>query len=496
MLKTITSIFQQHSAKVAFCIDNQRYTYTDLGHYVTGIRTILQKEKLDSHFIGLIAFDAIETYAAILAIWLEGYAFVPLSPLSPKDRNTNIMQQVESRWVLSSKTDVEKVIDAQAINLIHTERLKANTTDWRIVNDDVERIVCMLFTSGSTGLPKGVPLTEKNIHCTMKAFFSQGYKIDHRDSFLQMFELTFDLSLLSYLSAWYLGAQIYTVGYNEVKYLKAYKLLQQHAITFAVMVPSTLNFLKPYFKQMHLPALKYTLIGGEPFHKDLAEGWMGCVPNALVVNFSGPCETTMLCVGYELSRDFSKNKAHKNVLAFGYPWENTTTIIVDDDLIEVPVGVEGELCFAGDHVMQGYWNLREKNEAVFFEREIDGINYRFYRSGDMAFLDEEGTMYTCGRKDHQYKILGYKVESGEIEQLSRTFTKSQSVAVVDQLKNGVHVIYLFVENEKINEAALHEFLQQKLPPYMVPKKIIKVTPFPTTISGKVDRGKLLANMSL
>jgi len=491
MLQTITNIFQQYSDKSAFCIAGQRYSYEELGYYVAGIRHLLQQAKPDAHFINLIAYDSIETYAAILAIWLEGYAFVPLSPLSPKDRNTNIMLQVESKWVLSSEAAVDKIIDPKAIQLIHTKDVKATSSNWEIVKKEEDQIICMLFTSGSTGLPKGVPYTSKNIHTTMDAFLAQGYQVNHQDRFLQMFELTFDMSLLSYLSAWYHGAEIYTLGYDHVKYLKAYQLIQEHHLTFVTMVPSTLNFLRPYFKQMQLPSVKYSLIGGEPFYKNLAEGWMTCVPNATVINISGPCETTMLCVSYDLSRDFSKNKTHKDKLAFGSTWKNTISILIDDDLNQVKNGQEGELCFAGDNVMQGYWKLPERNKSVFFEKELDGQKHRFYRSGDMAFVDAEGILHTCGRKDHQHKILGYKVELGEIEQLSRSFTNSNSVAIVDQLKNGVAVIYLFVEKNELEQESLMNFLEQKLPPYMVPKKIINMVSFPTTISGKVDRKQLL-----
>ena len=491
MLQIITQIFQQYSDKSAFCIAGQRYSYEELGCYVAGIRVLLQQTKPDAHFINLISYDSIETYASILAIWLEGYAFVPLSPTSPKERNTNIINQVESNWVLSSERDFEKVIDTENIRFISTQNKKNKRPNWSFTERDKDQIICMLFTSGSTGLPKGVPYTSINIHTTMDAFLAQDYQLNHQDRFLQMFELTFDMSLLSYLSAWYHGAEIYTVGYDQVKYLKAYQLIQEHELTFVVMVPSTLNFLRPYFKQMQLPSVKYSLIGGEPFYPDLAEDWMACLPNATVINISGPCETTMLCVSYELSRDFSKNKSHKNKLAFGYTWKNTTSILVDDNLNQVENGQEGELCFAGSNVMNGYWKLPEKNKTVFFEKEIDGKKHHFYRSGDMAFLDEEGTLHTCGRKDHQHKILGYKVELGEIEQLSRSFTNNNSIAVVSELENGVDVIYLFVENDHLQNDELMSFLQKKLPPYMIPKVIKGLASFPTTISGKVDRNQLL-----
>jgi len=225
-----------------------------------------------------------------------------------------------------------------------------------------------------------------------------------------------------------------------------------------------LQFLKPYFAQANLPELRYCLLGGEPFYTDLAEAWMSCVPNALIVNISGPCETTMACVGYELSRNMSENKSHQNILAFGKPWKNTKTILVDEQLEEVPIGEEGELCFAGDNVMKGYWGLTEKNASLFFDKMIDDQLYRFYRSGDMAFMDASGILYSCGRKDQQFKIQGYKVELGDLERHARDFLINKNVATtVVKNEKDILEIHLFVENTIVNEEELANYLRQKLP---------------------------------
>lgn len=152
---------------------------------------------------------------------------------------------------------------------------------------------------------------------------------------------------------------------------------------------------------------------------------MDCIPNAKVINISGPCETTMACMGYLLDRTFSNNKAHKNILAFGSPWKNTTVLLLNEKDEEVKPGEEGELCFAGDHVMKGYWKMPEKNAQVFFEREVAEKKLRFYRTGDMAFQDKDGTYFSTGRKDKQYKIQGYKVELGDIEQHTRGFLQRE-----------------------------------------------------------------------
>ena len=490
MLEQIKNTFQKHSAKIAFCIRNQSYSYADLLLYVNGIRNLLQKERPQSHFIGLAGFDDLETYAAILALWAEGYAFVPLSSNSPLERNEEILRQVETTYVLSSRVSTDTLVKTAKIiltkDIVGKEAEYSDLSNWK-----ADEIMCMIFTSGSTGVPKGVPYSLGNINTTLDAFFALGYDLSEKDRFLQMFEFTFDLSLISYLPAWCLGAAIYPINHKQVKYLAAYQVLQQHAITFATMVPSTLQFLKPYFAQASLPDLRYCLLAGEPFYTDLAEAWMRCVPNAKVINGSGPCETTMVCVGYDLSRNLAENKSHNNVLAFGKPWKNTTTIIVNEQLEEVPVGEEGELCFAGGNVMQGYWKLPEKNANLFFNKTIDGVSHRFYKSGDMAFIDESGILYSCGRKDQQYKIQGYKVELGDLERHARDFLVNKHVAsTVVKNEKDILEIHLFVEGGIENENELATYLSGQLPVYMLPKGIHTIVRLPLTQSGKLDRKQL------
>ncbi|MFK7808114.1 MAG: GNAT family N-acetyltransferase [Saprospiraceae bacterium] len=487
-LDQIKNVFTAQATKLAFCIGTQSYSYEEWLSYICGIRELLRKESPKTHFIGLAAYDDIETYAAILALWAEGYAFVPLSPKSPAERNAGVMKQVESNVVLSSRMADEKLIRGSDIQWLTISNLKSDGEVPDLSKIEKDTILCMLFTSGSTGIPKGVPMTKKNIDSTLVAFFEEGYQLDEEDRFLQMFELTFDMSMISYLPAWCIGASVHTVDSEGIKYLNAFKVMQEQEVTFVTTVPSTLQLLRPYFSQIHLPKVKYSLQGGEPFSVDLAKIWMDCIPNAMVVNLSGPCETTMACMSYNLNRDFSKNKHHNNILAFGRPWSQTAVLLLNENGEECTIGEEGELCFAGEHVMDGYWKMPEKNEVVFFTKNIRGKTLRFYRTGDMAFQDEDGIYFSIGRKDVQYKVQGYKVELGDIEQHAQRFLKSgNAVAHVERNVKGLLEINLFVDAEGVNEKALLEYLSGKLPSYMQPRSVRVLEKFPRTISGKLDR---------
>lgn len=491
MLSQIKTVFIKHAAKLAFCIGTQSYSYEEWLDYVNGIRQMLQAERPAGHFIGLAAYDDIETYAAILALWAEGYAFVPLSTQNPTERNMAVMAQVESEFVLSSRSANEALIADEHINWLSTKGLQAKgeAPDFSALQDD--QILCMLFTSGSTGVPKGVPMTAHNINTTLVSFFEEGYDLRAEDRFLQMFELTFDMSMISYLPAWCIGASVHTVGSDGLKYLNAFKVMQEQAISFVTTVPSTLQLLRPYFSQINLPAVRYSLQGGEPFYADLAEAWMSCIPNATVVNLSGPCETTMACMSYNLDRDFSNNKTHKNILAFGTPWKQTVALLLNKDGDDCKTGEEGELCFAGGHVMKGYWKMPEKNSEVFFDKKIGDKLMRFYRTGDMAFRDEGGIYYSTGRKDIQYKIQGYKVELGDIEQHAQLFLKDgNAIAHVNRNEKGLLDIHLFINKANVDKKALARYLEEQLPSYMQPRSIRTLEQLPLTISGKLDRKKI------
>lgn len=485
-LKNICDSCIKYSERNAFSINDTFYTYNEFKNYVASyginLRKILGNDEL---LVGVLTHNDIETYAILFALIFSGYGFVPLNPKNPVERNNSIVGQADIKHIFSS-------VSYEEYGTINTKNIPVSENTINLPEIDEEKVLCILFTSGSTGIPKGVPYTKRNIDSTLDAFFHLGYNLNEEDKFLQMFEFSFDMSLLSYLPALCIGACVYTVPEDEIKYLAAYKVMDKYNITFAAMVPSTLVFLRPYFYDIKLEKVKYSLLGGEPFYVDIAKEWSECLPNALVVNISGPTETTMACMGYNLSRDFSKNKSLNDVLAFGKPWKNTTAIVVDENNKVVPVGVEGELCFEGDNVMKGYWKMSEINNNVFFRKNINGNEVIFYKTGDMAKLDEEGDFYSCGRKDFQYKIQGYKVEIGEIEKHVRDFTKLVNVAAVVYSNNSdVLEIHLYLEKYKGDKDDVIKYLKKKVPSYMLPSGITILNAFPTNMNGKIDRKKLI-----
>jgi D-alanine--poly(phosphoribitol) ligase subunit 1 len=490
MLNKIVKNFRIDNNDLCLCIDGKEYSYSDLTKIISGIQSLIKNDP-ESKIAGIVANNTPETYASIIACWLMGKGFVPIHTKYPKERNDSIIQQSSIRLILTSTQDYNDFLLPEGLDIRHTAHL--NSVNQQICINQVhpEQTLCILFTSGSTGIPKGVPMTLGNIESSLDAFFALGYKLDMGDRFLQMFELTFDMSILSYLPAFILGASVYPVGSDKIRYLEAMNVMREQKITFAAMVPSTLALLRPFFNKISLPELKYSLLGGEPFYSDLAKQWMECVPNATVVNISGPTEITMACMGYELNKEFENNKDHNGILAFGHPWKNTTAILIDEDLNILGPEKTGELCFSGNHVMAGYLKQPELNKKVFFEKEFQKTLHRFYRTGDMAFMDKEGIFYSCGRKDLQVKIQGHKVELEEIEAVARKILMNPNVfALVIPDNKGSFQVCLAIEGQDEDKSELLGKMREKLPPYMIPGFVNFVNAIPYNQNGKIDRIEL------
>ncbi|TAE01254.1 MAG: peptide synthase, partial [Bacteroidetes bacterium] len=374
------------------------------------------------------------------------------------------------------------------IQIISTANLPFAEINLDLPNINPTDPAYVLFTSGSTGIPKGVPISYNNINSFMNAFYALGYKIDENDRFLQVFDLSFDLSVMSYLAPLQIGACAYTVASGKTKYLATYALLEEQELTFALMVPSVLNYLKPYFDDIRLEKLRYSLFCGEALYEDMVSQWANCVPNALIQNVYGPTEATIFCLTYDWKADHSPEKAFNGIVSIGKPMKNMSAVVVNEKSELLAQGEKGELCLLGGQLTAGYWNNPEKNAQAFFITQINGVETVCYRTGDIAFVDKDGDFTFCGRVDHQVKVQGgYRVELSEIEHYARQFTNLNVAAVAKENAMGISQIYLFLEKYEGKMEELSNFMIEKLPSYMQPSKILNLDIFPLNVNGKIDR---------
>lgn len=436
--------------------------------------------------IGLVANDDIETYAAIFAIWMEGLAYVPLHPNQPADRILEITDQAGIQLIINS-TNNNVVAHIQTI---HSAALIFKELNLEIKNVPENDLVYILFTSGSTGKPKGVPITRGNVGAFMKAFWETGFEISETDKCLQCFDLTFDVSVQSYLVPLTRGACTYTIPHDQIKYSYVFGLLDDHQLTFGAMAPSMIRYLRPYFNEINIPAFRYCILTAEASPLELVKEWSGCIPNAEIYDFYGPTEATIYCTYYKLPAN-NEAKQLNGMLSIGKPMNGLNAIIKDDNNKILGPDEKGELCISGGQLTPGYWNNAEKNIESFVELVYNGINQRFYKTGDLCYFDMDGDIMYSGRIDFQVKIQGYRVELGEIEHHAREFMRGQNaVAIAFENITTNTEIALFIEGELAAAKELTAYLKSKIPPYMIPTKIIVENIFPLNNNGKVDRNIL------
>jgi len=300
-----------------------------------------------------------------------------------------------------------------------------------------------------------------------------------------MFELTFDLSVFSFLVPLSIGASVYPLPHKGIGYLEVAGVLETREISVALMVPSVINYLRPYFGEISLPGMRYSLFCGEALYHETLSAWAQCVPNARIENLYGPTEATIFCLRYQWQRGEPSHPQGKGIVPIGKPMEGMSAFLAkEDSSLE-----EGELCLSGEQVTLAYWN-DPTNTAVAFGTTPNAD--RFYRTGDLCKVDEAGDFLYLGRTDNQVKIDGHRIEVEEIEFHVREFCGDHpTVATVHTNGMGLRSILLFIESEQELKSGLDEYLKNQLPAYMIPREIIRMSSFPRNSNGKTDRATLI-----
>lgn len=485
MLEYIWNAFEVYSEHNAFFIEGKYYTYRQLSLKVYGIATLISGYQ--DKIIGIVAENKVETYASILAVLLCGKTYVILHPDYPKERNENITRQAGIKIILHCSERVfpetTSYIESICTNDLQKEYIH-NITE---VNENDYAYI--IFTSGSTGEPKGVPISRQNLNAFYTAYNHLGWEIDETDRMLQMFELTFDVSIVSFLYPLTLGACVYTVSHEGIKYLNIIEIMERYKLTFAAISPSLLQLLLPYFSEIYLPNLKYLIVTAEASNAKLLSEFRRCAPNATFINLYGPTESTIYCTAYTIPPTGCKH--HNGMIAIGKPFYGIKVCLMNEEGKPVPFNAEqaGELWVSGKQVMKGYWKAPEKSEIALV-KGLDGNIY--YKTGDLCRIDEEGDIIYCGRKDYQVKVQGFRIELSEIEYVVKKYFNDQHNAVViPKYPEGRGCeLHLVIEDTEFNKKALHEYICSKLPIYMVPKYIHGIANFPLNTSNKIDRRKI------
>ncbi len=492
MFNRLQRSFDLHSDRNVFCINKKYYTYREFSCLVSSVSNFIQHNKFEKEkLFGLVVTNDIETYAAIFALWFGGCGFVPVNPSNPAERNLAVIKQSQIKTIFSllPLQDIDLNFNSVSIRHFVLSDLPKYEAKFDVFVDDMNDVAYLFHTSGSTGVPKGVPISFNNLNAFIDSFFDLGLSINEQDRFLQMFELTFDLSVFSYLVPLCVGACVYPVGPSTIKYMSVFKILDEEEISVALMVPSIISFLRPYFKDIKLNNLRYNLFCGEALHLDVLIEWMNCVPYSEIHNVYGPTENTIFCTDYLVPDNNNKIKSYNGIVSIGKCLKHVQALIVDHDFNLLGSNQKGELAISGDLLTQGYWNDSELTDKTFFQMNGN----RYYHSGDTVFMDDTGYIFFCGRKDQQIKIQGFRVELSEIEFLvKKNYPEIHDVSAISYVNPlGNTQIQLFVKNFNDEPSDILEYLKTQIPLYMIPTGVTNLKSFPLNINGKIDRIALL-----
>ena len=464
--------------------------------------------------VGVFGYRSFVSYAGVLAASFSGATFVPLNPTFPRERTREMVRQAELDAIIVDEGalgQLAEVLEGVAPPLLlapESEQVAdfedaLTTGDLAHLQplDDLppllpNDIAYLLFTSGSTGRPKGVPVTHANANAFIDWAVTH-YDVTEEDRFSQTFDQTFDLSIFDLFVAWEKGASVYAL--QGLDLIAPARFITRNALTIWFSVPSipALMRKKGTLKPDTLPSLRASLFCGEPLPAETAEAWQAAAPQSRVENLYGPTELTIACLWYSWNSATSAAECVNGIVPIGRPFPGLGATLVDDDLHVVAPGEPGELCVSGPQTTPGYWRDPAKAAERFVE--LPGQAFppeRFYRTGDRVRRLPSGDYVYLGRTDHQIKVMGFRVELGEIEAclLSEPNTV-EAVALGWPARDGsAEGIVAFVSGSGIDLDWIRRQARKQLPDYMVPKDIKVVETMPLNVNGKIDRLALAASL--
>ena len=504
-------------SRPALVIDGESFTYLDVCRTAQRIASaIIQHEQDPYPLVGLLAHRSMSAYGSILGALAAGKGYVPLNPKFPVERTrrmlllSGVSLLVVGKEALAQLPKLLSEVDRRLTIILpdvgdtgdlgtrfhqHLFVSSADISDRRNVSFEHDTrptdIAYLLFTSGSTGEPKGIPVSQSNV-CSYLQHVCERYDLNEHDRFSQSFDLTFDLSMHDLFVCWEHGGCVFTMP--ESSALATASFIRKHRLTAWFSVPSVVGVLAKVglLQPNCFPSLRHSFFCGEPLPSSYAQLWQRAAPNAVVENLYGPTETTIAIAYYRWDQMTSPKECLNGIVPIGQIFQGQRFRILDHNRNPARTGDHGELCLSGSQVSPGYWNDPDKTAEQFIR--LKGEEGRWYRTGDLVKQDETGCLHYFGRIDHQVKIRGYRVELQEVDAvLRRACATEEVVSVPWPVKDGNAVgVAAFISGVKdINRSNVLTYCRKFLPDYMVPREIHVLDLMPLNMNGKVDRKQLV-----
>jgi amino acid adenylation domain-containing protein len=500
----------------ALVVGDQRLTYRQLAARASTVASTIDRYALDAQpLAAILASRSVTAYAGILGILGSGRGYVPLNPSFPVERTRKMLRASGASLLVVDGAslaalpkllrDIDRAVTVIAPDIKDWSGLPAALPWHRFVgagqlSDGIhfiyspygerEAVAYLLFTSGTTGEPKGVPISNGNVRSYLH-YVGGRYDLTEQDRCSQEFELTFDLSVHDMFVCWERGACLFCVPRKSVMLPVAF--IREHALTTWFSVPSVAGVLArlDMLQPSTLPSLRYSLFCGEPLLAAHARLWQQAAPNSILENLYGPTEATIAISRYRW--DSSMRECVNGIVPIGRVFDGQQSCVLDEQGEVVQSGEAGELCLAGSQVTRGYWNDPDKTREKFIE--LPGRpGTVWYRTGDVARCGADGCLHYLGRIDQQVKIRGYRVELQEIEAVLRRICRTEHVIAVPDVGSGgtAEGIIAYVSGvTALDHVAVLSACREVLADYMVPRQLRVVAEMPLNANGKIDRARLL-----
>lgn len=497
MMTTLVTDYLEKTAenfpdKVAFADNNTSMTFSELRDSSRRVATVLAKHGFFKQPVAIYLDKSPACIAAFMGVAYSGNFYTPIDVKMPASRVEKIIDTLQPRAII---TDEEHRLEAEKFAgnckvLIYSEMcdnliddaLLAETRS-KIIDTDV---LYVLFTSGSTGIPKGVIIGHKAV-CDYVTWVTEKFNINERHIFGNQAPLYFDLSVQDVFCPLWSGSTTYFI--NEKLFLFPVELLRNLAsknINTIFWVPTALCMVANLraLKSRCLPPLQKVFFCGEVMPNKQLNQWRNVYPYAEFTNLYGPTEVTEVCTYFPVVRSFSDEES----LPIGFPCENSDVFVLNEADELVSGDEVGELCVRGTCLSNGYYRNKEKTSEVFVQNPLNTLYPEIiYRTGDLVRYNECGELIYICRKDFQIKHMGYRIELGEIETaVSSIEGVHTNVCLYDENKARIVLFY----TGAIPETKVGEILQGLLPEYMLPNKRYQLPVMPLNLNGKIDRQEL------
>ena len=480
--------------KVAVCMNDEKVTYSCLQKWAMSIASEILNRGLETSKPVVIAMNkSPKCLAALIGVLYSGRAYTILDVKSPIIRIEKILSTLGSQLIIADakgkKTCSESsIIDKDGILLVD------DAIDQAINYEEISRIqksvvdtdpAYVLFTSGSTGVPKGTVVGHRSVIAYTRAIVDT-FSIDEFTVFGNQTPFYFSMSVLDIFVTLYTGATLVIIPKMLFSFpLRLFEYMRDNKVDTIYWVPTAMELVadRNLFSQFDSTFLKAVLFAGEPLPTKYLNIWKDALPEALFANLYGPTEVTDTCTYYICNSKLDETSS----IPIGKSFYNCDVFLLDDNNHKISTKScdMGEICVRGSFLAYGYYNNFEQTQKAFVNNPVNrAYDELIYRTGDLGKWGEDGNLIYCGRKDYQIKHLGYRIELGEIENV---------IASV----NGVNMVVVIYNDAKDEIAACftgntdeETFLAEAsglLPTYMRPTKVLKYDSFPVNANGKIDR---------